>query len=206
MEMPQSGERIRGREKMREFQEAYPNPPAMRAGYPQGWSVGRGGRQGLRRGAGLPRRGHRGAARRRDVTGHPLLREAVRGARVAGAVGRADGTVGARLARILEDIRYRADVLRSADLRRQTKPHVASRLAADDTLGSSSSLSKMWEEPGRSLYTRRIESVTDNVYTLINHASRRRTTDHRAFGDEIQLPATSRRAHHPIREAEVEGC
>jgi hypothetical protein len=50
MEMPQSGERIRGREKMREFQEAYPNPPAMRAGYPQGWSVGRGGRQGLRRG------------------------------------------------------------------------------------------------------------------------------------------------------------
>jgi hypothetical protein len=30
MEMPQSGERIRGREKMREFQEAYPNPPAMR--------------------------------------------------------------------------------------------------------------------------------------------------------------------------------
>jgi hypothetical protein len=29
MEMPQSGERIRGREKMREFQEAYPNPPAI---------------------------------------------------------------------------------------------------------------------------------------------------------------------------------
>jgi hypothetical protein len=29
MEMPQSGERIRGRETMREFQEAYPNPPAM---------------------------------------------------------------------------------------------------------------------------------------------------------------------------------
>jgi hypothetical protein len=27
MEMPQSGERIRGREKMRAFQEAYPNPP-----------------------------------------------------------------------------------------------------------------------------------------------------------------------------------
>jgi hypothetical protein len=32
MEMPQSGERIRGREKMREFQEAYPDPPAMRGG------------------------------------------------------------------------------------------------------------------------------------------------------------------------------
>ena len=30
MEMPQSGERIRGREKMREFQEAYPNPPSIR--------------------------------------------------------------------------------------------------------------------------------------------------------------------------------
>ena len=29
MEMPQSGERIRGRQKMREFQEAYPNPPSM---------------------------------------------------------------------------------------------------------------------------------------------------------------------------------
>ena len=30
MEMPQSGERIRGREKMREFQEAYPTPPKIR--------------------------------------------------------------------------------------------------------------------------------------------------------------------------------
>ena len=29
MEMPQAGERIRGREKMRAFQEAYPNPPTM---------------------------------------------------------------------------------------------------------------------------------------------------------------------------------
>jgi ketosteroid isomerase-like protein len=29
MEMPQSGERIRGREKMRAFQEAYPNPPTI---------------------------------------------------------------------------------------------------------------------------------------------------------------------------------
>jgi hypothetical protein len=29
MEMPQSGERIRGRQKMRAFQEAYPNPPTM---------------------------------------------------------------------------------------------------------------------------------------------------------------------------------
>jgi hypothetical protein len=29
MEMPQSGERIRGREKMRELQEAYPKPPTM---------------------------------------------------------------------------------------------------------------------------------------------------------------------------------
>jgi hypothetical protein len=30
MEMPQSGERIRGREKMREFQGVYPAPPSMR--------------------------------------------------------------------------------------------------------------------------------------------------------------------------------
>jgi hypothetical protein len=30
MEMPQSGERIQGREKMREFQEAYPTPPKIR--------------------------------------------------------------------------------------------------------------------------------------------------------------------------------
>jgi hypothetical protein len=29
MEMPQSGERIRGREKMRDFQEAYPTPPTI---------------------------------------------------------------------------------------------------------------------------------------------------------------------------------
>jgi hypothetical protein len=29
MEMPQSGERIRGRERMRAFQEAYPNPPTI---------------------------------------------------------------------------------------------------------------------------------------------------------------------------------
>ena len=29
MEMPQSGERIRGRDKRRAFQEAYPNPPTM---------------------------------------------------------------------------------------------------------------------------------------------------------------------------------
>ncbi len=29
MEMPQSGERIRGREKMRAFQDAYPNPPSI---------------------------------------------------------------------------------------------------------------------------------------------------------------------------------
>jgi SnoaL-like protein len=29
MEMPQSGERIRGRENMRAFQEAYPNPPSI---------------------------------------------------------------------------------------------------------------------------------------------------------------------------------
>jgi len=30
MEMPQSGERIKGRDMMRAFQGAYPNPPAVR--------------------------------------------------------------------------------------------------------------------------------------------------------------------------------
>src|SRR5215217_4284057 len=30
LEMPQSGERIQGREKMRAFQEAYPNPPSIK--------------------------------------------------------------------------------------------------------------------------------------------------------------------------------
>jgi hypothetical protein len=30
LEMPQSGERVRGREKMRAFQEAYPNPPSIK--------------------------------------------------------------------------------------------------------------------------------------------------------------------------------
>jgi len=30
MEVPQSGERIRGRERMRAFQEVYPNPPSVR--------------------------------------------------------------------------------------------------------------------------------------------------------------------------------
>jgi ketosteroid isomerase-like protein len=30
MEMPQSGERIRGRDNMRAFQEAYPDPPTIR--------------------------------------------------------------------------------------------------------------------------------------------------------------------------------
>ena len=30
MQMPQSGESIRGRQRMREFQEAYPSPPSIR--------------------------------------------------------------------------------------------------------------------------------------------------------------------------------
>ena len=41
MEMPQSGERIRGREKMREFQEAYPTVYPVAPGAGQGWAVGR---------------------------------------------------------------------------------------------------------------------------------------------------------------------
>ena len=95
MEMPQSGERIRGRENMRAFQEAFPDhsdPPSIqirrvlvRDGL---WVV-----EGVidYGGAGLPRRGHPRAQGRQDMARHPLLRGAVRGARVAGAVGRADG-------------------------------------------------------------------------------------------------------------------
>ena len=41
MEMPQSGESIRGREKMREFQEAYPTVYPVAPGAGQGWAVGR---------------------------------------------------------------------------------------------------------------------------------------------------------------------
>ena len=41
MEMPQSGERIRGREKMRQFQEAYPLPqPFSYAGWWSGMACG----------------------------------------------------------------------------------------------------------------------------------------------------------------------
>src|SRR5215207_7137645 len=59
MEMPQSGESIRGRERMREFQEAYPTSYPAAPGAGQGRAVGcRGGhrlrwRAGVRRGADL---------------------------------------------------------------------------------------------------------------------------------------------------------
>jgi hypothetical protein len=60
MEMPQSGERIRGRERMREFQRAYPNPPsiAIRRVLIRGPALDRRGVQRLRRRAGRPRGGH----------------------------------------------------------------------------------------------------------------------------------------------------
>ena len=63
MEMPQSGERFRGRENMRAFQEAHPavvSPSAPSAG--QGGSVGCRGGHRLRRRAGIGLRGHQRAA------------------------------------------------------------------------------------------------------------------------------------------------
>ena len=41
MEMPQSGERIRGRENMRKFQQAYPSVYPVAPSARQGWAVGR---------------------------------------------------------------------------------------------------------------------------------------------------------------------
>jgi hypothetical protein len=95
MEMPQSGERIRGRDNMRAFQEAYPNPPTITPA-PNGRvrrGVGDRGPLQLRRRADLPCRDDRGVPRRQDLAGHPLLRRAVPGTGVAGAVGRADGGI-----------------------------------------------------------------------------------------------------------------
>ena len=86
MEMPQSEERIRGPEKMREFQEAYPAPPTIqlrRVAVREGlWVLE--GVNDYRAKDGIYRRGQRWE----DVARHPLLRRAVRGARVAYAVGR----------------------------------------------------------------------------------------------------------------------
>lgn len=92
MEMPQSGERIRGREKIRGFQQAYPNPPghAATSANHRRKAVGRGGRFRLRRGR-LPPGGYCGTAQRKDLAGDPLLRRVVRGARMEGSVGRVDG-------------------------------------------------------------------------------------------------------------------
>ena len=95
MEMPQSGERFRGRENMRSFQEAY--PAVVSAGAPsagQGGTVGCGGGHRIRRRAGIRRGGNKRASRREDVARQMVLRRAVRGSGVAGAVGRADGLIG----------------------------------------------------------------------------------------------------------------
>ncbi len=56
--------------------------------------MGRRGGQRLRRRAGVQRRGHLRARGRQDPARHPLLRRAVRAARVEGAPGRADGVLG----------------------------------------------------------------------------------------------------------------
>jgi hypothetical protein len=85
MQMPQSGERIRGTENMRALQQAFTTkstPPSIRirrvAG--AGGAVGGGGGQRLRGGKGVQRVAHSGAKGREVVAGHPLLRGAVRGA------------------------------------------------------------------------------------------------------------------------------
>jgi hypothetical protein len=81
MEWPQSGERLRGREKMK------------RAG--QGGAVGGGGERGLRRWrARFGLRAHPRATRREGLQGDALLRRTVRGEGGAGAMVRADGALG----------------------------------------------------------------------------------------------------------------
>jgi hypothetical protein len=75
MEMPQSGESIRGRQKMREFQEAYPTPPSIsRAECWSGMGCGSLRDQRLRRRADIRRGANHRAARGEDVAGQTLLR------------------------------------------------------------------------------------------------------------------------------------
>ena len=104
MEMPQSGERFRGRESVRAFQESYPSEPvsgpcaasAAAQGTGEGGVVGGRGRSRVRRrgdGCGAYPR----AQGREDVAGQVVLRRAVRVARVEGAVGRAGGALRLKL-------------------------------------------------------------------------------------------------------------
>ena len=81
MEMPQSGEHIRGRENMRRFHEAYPNTPSIRLRrvFGQGRALGGGGGQRLRRRAGNRLRDDSRAQRREDMARQALLRRAFRG-------------------------------------------------------------------------------------------------------------------------------
>src|SRR3712207_2960402 len=80
-------------------------PGGLRGGRPgdeaakgvgQGGTVGGRGRLRLRR-PGLPLRLHSRARGRQDVARHALLRRALRGAGVAGPVGRADGSLGSEV-------------------------------------------------------------------------------------------------------------
>jgi hypothetical protein len=75
LEMPQSGERIRGREKMRAFQEAYPDPPSIeirRVLVREGlWVLE--GVNDYGGGASIHHRGHNRVEGREDVAGYPLL-------------------------------------------------------------------------------------------------------------------------------------
>ena len=96
MEMPQSGERIRGRENMREFQRSFAdnsNPPTIhlrRVTVRDGlWILE--GVNDYGEGQGLYRRGHLRAEGRQDLARHPLLRRALRRAKMAGRSGRTDG-------------------------------------------------------------------------------------------------------------------
>ena len=99
MEMPQSGERFRGRENVKTFQKAFTEnsaPPSIRirrvlvreALWVVESIVNYGGGQ-LSHGGGHPR-----TQRRQGMEGHPLLRRAFRRAGVAVSSGRADGDLG----------------------------------------------------------------------------------------------------------------
>jgi hypothetical protein len=72
MEMPQSGERFRGRENMRAFQRARSDHSTP----PRSLQLRRGGHR-LRRWAGIRRGADLRAARREDVAGQMVLRRAV---------------------------------------------------------------------------------------------------------------------------------
>jgi hypothetical protein len=97
MEMPQSGERIRGPENMRAFQRTFgdhSNLPSIRL-RPVLVRDGLWVKEEVNDYGGQAFHGHRRAAGREDLAGHTLLWRAVRGSGLAGAAGRTDGNRGA---------------------------------------------------------------------------------------------------------------